>query len=79
MMLVSSLPRLIVGHTSCVGLFCFNVVVVWMYNTSCCISGVPAGRECSEKLRRVGNNGCKAVLTGNRGENLRVVGIHSDG
>ena len=26
----------------------------------------------------VGSNGCKAVLTGNRGEYLRVVGIHSD-
>ena len=38
MMLVSSLPRLIVGHTSCVGLFCFNVVVVWMYNTSYVLS-----------------------------------------
>ena len=47
---------------------------------ACChVSRVPAGWECSEKLRRVGNNGCKAVLTGNRGEYLRVVGIHSDG
>ena len=45
----------------------------------CRVSGVPAGRECSEKLWRVGNNGCKALLTRNRGENLRVVGIHSDG
>ena len=48
-------------------------------NTDCRVSGVPPGRECSEKLRRVGSNGCKAVLTGNRGEYLRVVGIHSDG
>ena len=49
------------------------------YVAQCRVSGVPAGRECSEKLQMVGSNGCKAVLTGNRGEYLRVVGIHSDG
>ena len=34
------------------------------------------------RLRRTGNIGCNCVrrsLTGSRGENLRVVGIHSDG
>ena len=45
----------------------------------CRVSGVPPGRECSEKLWRVGSNGCKAVLTRNWGEYLRVVGTHSDG
>ena len=33
-----------------------------------------AGWECSGKLWRIGNIGCKA----SRGEYLRVVGIHSD-
>ena len=47
-------------------------------DTLCRVSGVPPGWECSGKLRRVGSNDCKAVLTGGRGEYLRVVGIHSD-
>ena len=48
-------------------------------SSSCRVSGVPPGRECSGKLRRVSSNDCKAILTGSRGEYFRVVGIHSDG
>ena len=45
----------------------------------CRVSGVPAGRECSGKLRRSAILAVRRTLTGNRGEYLRVVGIHSDG
>ena len=45
----------------------------------CRVSGVPPGRECSGKLRRVAVMAVRRTLTGNRGEYLRVVGIHSGG
>ena len=43
------------------------------------VSGVPAGRECSENFGGSAILALGHALTGNRGEYLRVVGIHSDG
>ena len=45
----------------------------------CRVSGVPPGRECSEDFGGLAIMAVRRTLTGSRGENLRVVGIHSDG
>ena len=45
----------------------------------CRVSGVPPGRECSENFGGSSILAVRPSLTGNRGEYLRVVEIHSDG
>ena len=45
----------------------------------CRVSGVPAGRECSENFGGSAILAVRPSLTRSRGEYLRVVGIHSDG
>ena len=47
-------------------------------HTSCRVSGVPAGRECSENFGGSAVMAVRRTLTGSRGKYLRVVGIHSD-
>ena len=40
---------------------------------------VPLGRECLENFGGSAILAIRRTLTGNRGEYLRIVGIHSDG
>ena len=54
-------------------------LLFFTFSTWCRVSGVPPGRESSEDFGGLAILAVRHSLTGSRGENLRVVGINSDG